>query len=75
MPAPLPVESDAESVAEEIPHKAEPAKAESADTKMKDEEEEEEEEEEDGEEVLVLAQVIFAHRVLTGRVDSLWKPC
>lgn len=53
--APLPTESDAESVAEEIPHKAEPAKAESADTKMKDEEEEEEDEE-DGEEVSVPAQ-------------------
>lgn len=62
MPAPLPIESDAESVAEEIPHKAEPTKAESADTKMKDEEEEEEEEEEedeeeDGEEVSVLAWI------------------
>lgn len=48
MTAPLPAESDAESVAEEIPHtKAEAAKDEPTDTKMKDEEEDEEDEEED----------------------------
>ncbi len=46
MTAPLPTESDAESVAEEIPHtKAERAKADSADTKMKDEADDEEVEE------------------------------
>ena len=57
--APLPVESDAESVADEIPHaKAESTKAkdDAADTKMKDdvdepEEEENEDENEDEEEV------------------------
>ncbi len=63
MAAPLPIESDAESIAEEIPHtKAELAKAESADTKMKDQaEDEEEEEEEEGdedEEVSVLSRRI-----------------
>lgn len=48
--APLPVESDTESVADEIPHtKAEPAKAEeeSADTKMKDDAEDEDEDEDE----------------------------
>ena len=51
--APLPVESDVESVVDEIPHtKDEPAKTEDvpADSTMKDEEDDEEEgEEEDGE--------------------------
>lgn len=57
MTAPLPTESDAESVAEEIPHtKAEPVKAESTDAKMKaDEDDEEDEEGEEGDEVSVLA--------------------
>jgi len=56
MTAPLPTESDTESLAEEIPHsKAEPAKAESTDTKMKDEEDDEKDEEgEEDEEVSVL---------------------
>lgn len=48
--APLPVESDVESVADEIPHTtAEPAKGkdEQKDTDMKDEEDEEEDEDED----------------------------
>lgn len=55
MTAPLPTESDAESVAEEIPHtKAEEAKAESTDAKMKDEADDEEDEEgEEDEEVSV----------------------
>jgi len=50
--APLPVESDVESVADEIPHSgAEPVKAkdEPTDTKMKEGDDEEGDEEEDGE--------------------------
>ena len=48
--APLPVDSDAESIADEIPHTAPESKEEPTDTKMNDgDDEEEDEEEEDGE--------------------------
>ena len=65
MTAPLPTESDAESVAEEIPHtKAERAKTDSADTKMQDEVDDEEDEEgEEDEEVSVPFRNIH-HEVL-----------
>ncbi|KAL6714475.1 hypothetical protein ACLMJK_007899 [Lecanora helva] len=52
MPPPLSLESDAESVADEIPHKA---KEEPTDTKMKEEENEEEDDDEEEDEYIVEA--------------------